>query len=127
VTKILLIGAGGFLGAVARYGMAGMVQTLSRSASFPYGTLAVNLVGCMLIGVLSQLIETRGAFTPETRAFLIIGVLGGFTTFSAFGNETMSLLRDAEPWLASANVIAHVVLGIGGVWLGRVAAFLVWG
>jgi len=63
-------------------------------ASFPFGTLAVNVVGCFLIGGLSELAEARAYLAPETRAFLIIGLLGGFTTFSAFGNETVNLLRD---------------------------------
>ena len=126
MTRLVLIGAGGALGSIARYVLSGLVQTLARSETFPVGTLAVNIFGCFVIGVLSYLADSRGAFTADTRAFLMVGLLGGFTTFSAFGNETMNLLRDAERWLASLNVVAHVVVGIGAVWAGRATAFSIW-
>src|SRR6202162_5624505 len=96
--------------------MTGYVQHWSRSIDFPYGTLAVNLIGCFIIGFLSQLAETRGVLTAESRTFVFIGILGGFTTFSAFGNETMNLWRDGKNLLAMANVAAHVLLGLGAVW-----------
>ncbi|MGH7961205.1 MAG: fluoride efflux transporter CrcB [Candidatus Binatia bacterium] len=124
--KVLLIGLGGFIGSIARYALGSFVQGLTRTASFPYGTLAVNCIGCVLIGFLSALAESRGVFSGELRAFLFIGVLGGFTTFSAFGNETMQLLRDAESLLAAMNIVAHLALGLGGVWLGRLSVFLLW-
>lgn len=124
--RILLIAVGGAAGSVARYWMSGFVQTLSRSATFPFGTLAVNVVGCFAIGIVSYLADSRGAFSVDTRVFLMVGILGGFTTFSAFGNETMNLLRDAEGWLASLNVAAHVFVGIGAVWAGRATAFAIW-
>ena len=92
--KLLLIGTGGFIGSILRYLVSGSVQAASQSIAFPYGTLAVNVIGCFLIGFLSELAETRSLFSPDTRAFLIVGILGGFTTFSAFGNETMNLIRD---------------------------------
>ena len=123
--KILLVGVGGFAGSVARYLIGGYVQDLSRG-TFPFGTLAVNALGCLVIGGLSELSEARGFLTPEARALLVVGVLGGFTTFSAFGNETVNLLRDRGWALASANVAAHLVIAVGAVWLGRVAAHLVW-
>ncbi|HEY5075691.1 MAG TPA: fluoride efflux transporter CrcB, partial [Pyrinomonadaceae bacterium] len=91
--KLFLAGVGGFIGSTLRYAVTGYAQQLSRSIDFPYGTLAVNLIGCFLIGFLSQLAETRGVFTAESRTFVFIGILGGFTTFSAFGNETMNLWR----------------------------------
>jgi len=126
MTRLLLIAAGGAAGSVARYGMSGLVQTLARSATFPFGTLVVNWIGCFAIGFLSYLAESRGAFTADTRAFLIVGVLGGFTTFSAFANETMNLVRDAEGMLASLNVAGHVVVGLAAVMAGRAAAFALW-
>jgi len=126
VTRDLLIGVGGFLGSVARYTLSGTIQGLARSETFPYGTLVVNVIGCFAVGLVSYLAESRGAFTADTRAFIVVGVLGGFTTFSAFGNETINLVRGAEGWLASVNVIAHVVLGLGAVWAGRATAFSVW-
>jgi CrcB protein len=126
VGRILLVGIGGFIGSVFRYVLGGYVQQWTRSVEFPYGTLAVNLAGCLIIGLLSHLAETRGIFTAESRAFIFIGLLGGFTTFSSFGNETINLWRDGENFFALANVGAHMVCGLGAVWLGRVLAYLIW-
>ena len=117
MTQVLFVGVGGFLGSVARYLLVGLLQP-STGVSFPVGTLAVNVLGCVTIGGVSELLETRPFLTAETRAFLIIGLLGGFTTFSAFGNETLNLFRQGS-MLAVANVLANVVLAIGGVWVGR--------
>ncbi|CUQ66814.1 fluoride efflux transporter CrcB [Candidatus Nitrospira inopinata] len=124
--KLLLIGTGGFVGSILRYVISGAVQTASQSIAFPYGTLAVNVIGCFLIGFFSELAESRGLFSPDTRAFLIVGILGGFTTFSTFGNETMNLLHDGEWTLALLNVGAQVLLGLGGVWLGYILAYQIW-
>jgi CrcB protein len=126
VGRILLVGIGGFIGSILRYVLGGYVQQWTRSVDFPYGTLAVNLTGCLIIGFLSYLAETRGIFTAESRAFIFIGLLGGFTTFSSFGNETINLWRDGESFFALANIAAHLVFGLGAVWLGRVAAYLIW-
>ncbi|MCS6774129.1 MAG: fluoride efflux transporter CrcB [Anaerolineae bacterium] len=124
--RILLIGAGGFIGAVLRYWLSGYVQRLARSELFPLGTLGVNVLGCLLIGFLSYLAEARSAFTPELRALVFTGILGGFTTFSTFSNETFNLLRGGEGLSALLNLVAHVVLGIGSVWLGRTLAYAIW-
>ena len=124
--RFFLAGIGGFIGSILRYSMSGFVQALSRSIHFPYGTLAVNLIGCFAIGFLSQLAETRGFFTAETRTLVFIGVLGGFTTFSAFGNETINLWREGESGLALINIAAHLVLCLGAVWLSRALAFQIW-
>ena len=126
MAKIFLAGIGGFIGSVLRYSVSGFVQDLSRSIDFPYGTLAVNLIGCFAIGFLSQLAETRGFFTAETRTLIFIGVLGGFTTFSAFSNETINLWREGESLLATINVAAHLVLCLGAVWLSRTMAYQIW-
>jgi CrcB protein len=127
VGKLILAGIGGFIGSSLRYAATGYVQQLSRSIDFPYGTLAVNLIGCFVIGLLSQLAESRGVFTAESRTFIFIGILGGFTTFSAFGNETMNLWREGQNTLAMANVAAHIFLGLGLVWVGRALAYQIWG
>ena len=124
--NILLVGIGGALGSIFRYLLGTWTQTASRSIDFPYGTLAVNLIGCFVIGFLSQLAEARGAFTSESRALVFVGVLGGFTTFSSFGNDTVNLLRDGETFNALANVGTNVILGLMLVWLGRAAAYWIW-
>ena len=126
MVKLLLIGTGGFIGSVLRYLVSGSVQAVSQSVAFPYGTLAVNVIGCFFIGFLSELAESRSLFSPDTRAFLVVGILGGFTTFSAFGNETMNLLRDGERTLAMMNVGAQMLFGIGAVWLGYTLAYAIW-
>jgi CrcB protein len=123
---LLLIALGGALGSVLRYLFSGYVQDWSRSAGFPFGTLAVNVLGCFIIGSLSQLADARGVFTSEARALVFVGVLGGFTTFSTFGNESINLLRAGENGPALLYVGAHVLLGLGAVWLGRAAAFAIW-
>jgi fluoride exporter len=124
--SIAFVALGGALGSVTRYLLGAWIQSSSRSIDFPYGTLTVNLLGCFVIGFLSQLAEARGAFTPETRALVFIGVLGGFTTFSSFGNDTINLFRDGRMINALVNVGANVFLGLALVWLGRTVAFWIW-
>ncbi len=126
MNKILLVGIGGFLGASLRYWVGGLIQDWSGSATFPYGTLVVNLIGCLVIGLLSQLADARSVFTLETRLLVFTGVLGGFTTFSTFGNETFNFLQDGENGLALVNVAVHVIVGLAAVWCGRVLAHLIW-
>ena len=113
-----LVGSGGFIGAVCRFGVYGFIQRNPSLASFPYGTLLVNLLGCFLIGLAIGLIETRQLASPEIRSFVIIGVLGGFTTYSAFGFETFALLRDEEILKAISNVLIHIIAGLVLVWIG---------
>jgi CrcB protein len=88
--------------------------------------LTVNFLGCLAIGFLSQLAESRGYFTAETRTLVFVGVLGGFTTFSAFSNETINLWRDGQNLLASINIAAHLVLCLSAVWISRAVAFQIW-
>lgn len=102
------------------------MQQLSKGSQFPFGTLAVNVAGCVLVGFLAELADQRSLISDETRGFLIIGLLGGFTTFSAFGNETMNLLRSGELWLAGANIVGHMLLSFIAVWIGYSTASLLW-
>ncbi len=124
--NILLVGFGGFIGSVSRYLASGYVQQATKSIDFPYGTLVVNVVGCFIIGFLAQLAEERGVFTSQSRLFVFTGFLGGFTTFSSFGNETLNLARDSQMLNALANVGANVLLGLFAVWLGRTVSYLIW-
>ena len=86
--------------------------------TFPVGTLVVNVSGCFLIGLLGGLVESRQMFGPDLRVFLLIGVLGGFTTFSSFAYETLALARDAEFARALLNIAAQLLLGLGAAWFG---------
>ena len=124
--NLVLIGIGGFVGAIARFWVSGRVQDISGSIGFPYGTLVVNLVGCLLLGLLSYLIDVRGMFSPEVRSLLIIGLLGAFTTFSTFSMETFNLLAAGETFRALANLSSSVVLGLLAVWAGRLLPLMIW-
>jgi CrcB protein len=126
VVNILLIGVGGFCGSVARYLASGVVQDLSRTISFPWGTFAVNVLGCFLIGFIAQLTESRGFLTEATRGLIVIGFLGGFTTFSTFGNETYLLLRNGQPLLSFGNAAGQLLACLAAVWLGRSLAIALW-
>ncbi len=126
MTKVLFVGLGGFVGAILRYWINGWAQNLSGNTSFPYGTLTVNVMGCLAIGLLSQWAEASQIITPETRLFLFIGLLGAFTTFSTFGNETMNLMRDGQTFLSLSNIGAQVFLGLLAVWLGQRFGQLIW-
>jgi len=126
VDKLLWVGTGGFLGSVLRYLLSGYVQQLSGSVGFPYGTFAVNIIGCFLIGFLSNLAEVRGVFSAEVRALLLTGMLGGLTTFSTFGNETMNLFRDGQTTLALLNIGLSIGCGLVAVWSGYSLTYVVW-
>ena len=118
VSQIILVGIGGFIGSVFRFLLSGFVHRLVPLSEFPFGTLAVNVLGCLLIGLLNGLAETRQIIGPELRLLLMIGMLGGFTTFSAFGYETLALIRDAEVFRAVGNVFLQVFFGLVAVWMG---------
>jgi fluoride exporter len=124
--RLIVISAGGFIGTMLRYLVSGAVQSSFSNITFPFGTAVVNISGCFVIGFLAELAESRGVLTDATRAFLMVGVLGGYTTFSAFGNETMNLFRSGESFLGLVNVVFQVVLGLACVWLGRDFAHLIW-
>jgi CrcB protein len=112
------VGLGGLLGSLARYRLGGFVLHHTANWRFPLSTFVVNLLGCALVGVLAGIAEHRHGLSPAARLFLITGFCGGFTTFSAFGFETVYLLRrHAAPW-ALANVAFSVVAGMAAVWFG---------
>ena len=112
----LLVGAGGFAGAVARYLVALLLPFIGTG--FPFGTLVVNISGCLLIGFLSELSVTTSLVSPELRLLLATGFCGGFTTFSSYMYEVMSLLRDGEMLYASVYLFGSVVGGILCLYIG---------
>ena len=124
--NLMIIGLGGFLGAILRYVIGGGVQKWSQSVDFPYGTLVVNLLGCLLIGMLTRLDEIRAVLSPEMRSLIFIGLLGAFTTYSTFSNEAINLINDRRFMLAAYYVSGHVVLGLGAVLLGRSMTYMIW-
>lgn len=124
--KVWLVGLGGFLGSILRYGVGGIVGRMKAGWTFPLETLLINVAGCLVLGFLAGLSESRGVFSGTSRAFLFIGLLGGFTTFSTFGYETFQLMRDGQWPSAALSTMLQVVLGIGGVWAGQAFARLAW-
>jgi CrcB protein len=113
---ILAIGIGSCLGGISRYLLAQFIQN-KFLATFPYGTLVVNLLGCFLIGIIFGLSE-RGNFTMVWRLFLVTGFLGGFTTFSSFSNETVGMLRDGQIWSAFTYISISVLAGLLATFTG---------
>jgi CrcB protein len=116
--NLVYVGLGGFLGSIGRYLASGAVHQIFPNIYFPIGTAAVNITGCFLIGILTGLAEFRNLLSPEMRMFLLIGLLGGFTTFSTFGHETVAFMRNGEFLHAFGNVLIQVIIGLSGVWLG---------
>lgn len=121
MTKVLLIALAGGFGSVMRYLISGWTQRFANG-SFPVGTLCVNVLGCLLIGFLSGAFSGRLLLREEVRIAIVVGFIGGFTTFSAFGFETFSLVNDGETGKAVLNVVLSLGLTLPAVWLGyRVA------
>jgi CrcB protein len=119
--KWLLLFVGGGLGASLRFALATWVD-LRAPVAFPWGTLAVNAVGCFAIGLLATFADEHHLLSPGARLFLVAGVLGGFTTFSTFGLETWTLVEDGAFRLAIANAVGSVVVGLAAVIAGVVIA-----
>jgi CrcB protein len=124
--RFALIALGGALGSVARYALDGAVYRY-LPATFPYGTFVVNVLGCLLFGLLIGFGEQQLVVGSLARTFLLIGLLGGFTTFSSFTFETFELLRDREWLLGAVNSAGQVILGIVAFWIGFVTARLLQG
>ncbi len=116
--KIALVGLGGGLGAICRYLIYEASLIMVENAWLPLGTLIVNISGCFVIGLLGGISETREVFSPEIRALVFIGFLGGFTTFSTFGYEIFFFIRNGQTGMAIANLALQITLGLSGVWAG---------
>jgi CrcB protein len=123
--KLIWVLIGGAVGTGCRYGLSSFIYSLIIKPTFPYANLIINVSGSFVIGLLAEAFETRVLVSPVVRAALLTGVLGGYTTFSSFSLETLSLLRDGEWLLAFVNVAGSVLLGLVAVWLGvRLAQML---
>jgi CrcB protein len=116
--QVLLVALGGALGSVCRYLMSGWVLHRTPNAAFPFGTFAVNVLGCFAVGLLGGLVVKHDMLSPEARLFLFTGIAGGFTTFSAFGLETFHLVRRAEFGVAAAYVVLSVAVGLAMLAIG---------
>lgn len=121
VMKSLLVFAGAGTGGLLRYWLGGLVQAWWGPA-FPLGTLAVNVSGCLVMGFLASAWSGPVAIRDEYRLAVLVGVLGGYTTFSSFGRETLLLVHDAQWWRAGVNIVLNVALSLAGIWLGSAAA-----
>lgn len=122
MNTILMVGIGGFIGAVLRHLLQEAVKLWLPSAQFPTGTFIINVLGCLAIGILGYQAETSPSFPPHLRALTIVGVLGAFTTFSTFGNETFKLFSEGLNLYAMLNISGQVILGLLAVWAGRMLA-----
>jgi CrcB protein len=118
LSQVLVVGAGGFIGSALRFLIGGWVQRLAVAGVFPFGTLVVNVIGCLLIGFLGGLAESRQIMEYGHRLFLMVGVLGGFTTYSAFALETLSLMNEGAVARALANMLLHLLLGFAAAAAG---------
>ena len=118
--KTIFIALAGLVGTLVRYWLSGFVAR-QYGETFPWGTLTVNLIGSFLAGAMYHLAEERLLISPALRTIILIGLLGGFTTFSSYGLQTFTLLRNGEIGLATLNVTVSNVLGLLMVWMGYVA------
>lgn len=122
----VLIAVGAGVGASLRYLVIERLVTAQPQGGFPLGTTIVNVTGCLLIGVMGAVAEERGVFTREARLLLLVGLLGSYTTFSTFGWETLTLLRNNQVATALQYVLVSNVLGLLAVWVGLVATRALW-
>lgn len=125
--QYVVIGLGGALGSMLRFGVGSWIDSGATKAVgpiFPWGTIIVNITGCFIIGFIATVSATEGRIflSPLTRQFILIGILGGYTTFSSFSLQTLLLAQGGQWWDAAANVLLSVVLCLVGVWLGAVLA-----
>ena len=117
--NLLYVGLGGATGSILRYLASKWMDRLFPTTALPIGTFTVNIVGCLVLGILAGLADSRDLIRAEVRLLLMVGLLGGFTTFSTFGYETLTLARGSERWLPFVYVGASVMLGVAAAWVGN--------
>jgi len=126
LTQYFIIGVGGALGSMLRYWVATLIDSSAQKGGviFPWGTILVNITGCFVIGFIFTISAAEGRLflSSLTRQFILIGILGGYTTFSSFSLQTLTLAQDGQWWGAAANVVLSVVLCLIGVWFGAMLA-----
>ncbi len=125
MVNALLIGVGGFFGSISRYFFGNWVQKVFSHNWFPGGTLSVNLLGCLAIGLIIGFSEFKFVLNSQFRYFLIVGFLGGFTTFSTFGHDGFQLIRNSNYFGSLLYILLHVILGLLFVWIGHSIARLI--
>ena len=117
IHPLILVAMGGAIGSMARYGVSSLVVKQVNPVNFPWGTFSVNILGCMLAGVFLLVAESMQSISQEARLFVVTGLLGGFTTFSAFGIETLGLLRRGEMLIAISYASLSIIVGVLAMWL----------
>lgn len=120
---IMLVGAGGFIGSISRYLISTLVQE-KASGSFPWWTFTVNILGCLIVGLLYGLFEKGNLSGNDLKSFLIVGFCGGFTTFSTFMHENYNLFQGNQFWVSSAYAVLSLAVGLAACWLGHFIAKL---
>jgi CrcB protein len=118
--KYLMVGVGGFLGSVLRFWLGSFIGG-RLGARFPYGTFVINVTGSFLIGMIVTVLAAKAHWSPNWRYLILIGFIGGYTTFSTFEFETLRLAQDGQMLMAILNVTLSVVVGLVGVWAGAIA------
>lgn len=124
--NLLILGLGGFFGAISRYMLSEYVQNLFKQTAFPYGTLAVNILGCFVLGVLTHAAGAKGLLDAQTRLFLMVGFVGAFTTFSTFSLESANLFQSGQNAAGMLNILTSNLLGLVFVFIGQSVASQLW-
>jgi len=119
IFQLLIIGMGGFVGATLRFVISTYVQQLNKGLFFPWGTLTVNLLGCLIIGLLLQLNESWQIFSPEVKRFIFIGLLGSLTTYSTFSNDALNLIMEHRYVVSMIYITSQLFFGLFAVLMGR--------
>lgn len=126
MNNLMILGLGGFFGAISRYLLSDYVQNILKHTGFPYGTLAVNILGCFFLGLLNHLAISRGLLDDQTRLFLMVGFVGAFTTFSTFSVESTKLFQSGQNLAGMVNILGSNLLGITFVIIGQIFASQIW-
>jgi len=125
ILQLFVIGMGGFVGAILRFVVSTHIQQLNKGLFFPWGTLTVNLLGCLLMGGLIHLNESWQIFSPEIKSFILIGLLGSFTTYSTFSNDALSLIMNHRYMASMVYMSTQLIVGLLAVFLGRFISQLI--